>query len=81
MPSMTTLPNPSKNFKGRHLNQEIILLCVRWYVTYKLSYRGLVEMMEERGRMVALLHNWPVRLGAVTMAHDKRCLYLPIPCS
>jgi hypothetical protein len=28
-------------FKGRHFDQEIIILCVRWYVTYKLSYRDL----------------------------------------
>ena len=30
-------------FKGRHFDQEIIILCVRWYVTYKLSYRDLVR--------------------------------------
>jgi transposase-like protein len=35
-------------FRGRHFNHEIITLCVRWYVTYKLSYRDLVEMMAER---------------------------------
>jgi len=35
-------------FKGHHFNSEIITLCVRWYVTYKLSYRGLAEMMAER---------------------------------
>ena len=35
-------------FRGRHFNHEIIILCVRWYMTYKLSYRDLVEMMAER---------------------------------
>src|SRR5215510_250797 len=35
-------------FKGRHFNAEIITLGVRWYVTYKLSYRDLAEMMAER---------------------------------
>src|SRR5258705_13249335 len=40
-------------FKGRHFNDEIIVLCVRWYVTYKLSYRDLVEMMAERHLDVA----------------------------
>ena len=35
-------------FKGRHFNQEIIALCVRWYVAYKLSYRDLVEIMAQR---------------------------------
>ena len=34
-------------FKSRHFDHEIIPLCVRWYVTYKLSYRDLVEMMAE----------------------------------
>ena len=32
-------------FKRRHLEAEIILLCVRWYLRYALSYRDLEEMM------------------------------------
>lgn len=36
-------------FHGRHFDRSIILLCVRWYITYKLSYRDLVQMMAERG--------------------------------
>lgn len=46
---------PSKNdlFKGRHFEQEIIVLCVRWYLRYRLSYRDLVEMMAERGVSIA----------------------------
>jgi hypothetical protein len=36
-------------FQGRHFDQEIVVLNVRWYVTYKLSYRDLVSMMGERG--------------------------------
>lgn len=41
----------SKNslFKWRHYQPEIILLCVRWYLRYPLSYRQLEEMMRERG--------------------------------
>jgi len=34
-------------FKGRHFEREIIILCVRWYLRYKLSLRDLVEMMAE----------------------------------
>jgi transposase-like protein len=30
-------------FKGRHFDWEIIVLCVRWYLRYKLSFRDLVE--------------------------------------
>ena len=40
------MPNP---FKWRHYRAEIILLCVRWYLRYALSYRDLEEMMTERG--------------------------------
>src|SRR5215468_10838109 len=40
-------------FRGRHFDQEIVVLNVRWYVTYKLSYRDLVAMMGERGIDVA----------------------------
>ena len=36
-------------FKGRHFDSSIIILCVRWYITYKLSYRDLRDMMAERG--------------------------------
>jgi len=36
-------------FKYKHFESEFIMLCVRWYLKYPLSYRMLVEMMEERG--------------------------------
>jgi transposase-like protein len=40
-------------FKGRHFDQEIIVLCMRWYLRYKLSFRDLAEMMSERGLSLA----------------------------
>jgi transposase-like protein len=40
-------------FKGRHFDQEIVVLCVRWYLSFKLSYRDLVAMMGERGTVLA----------------------------
>ena len=40
-------------FKGRHFDHEIIVLCVRWYLTFKLSSRDLVQMMAERGIVLA----------------------------
>jgi IS6 family transposase len=36
-------------FKRRRFPVEIILVCVRWYCKYGISYRDLVEMMQERG--------------------------------
>jgi hypothetical protein len=49
-------------FRGRHFDQEIIVLCIRWYLSFKLSYRDLVRMMSERGIGLAA-HNDPT-LGA-----------------
>jgi transposase, IS6 family len=36
-------------FKRRRFPVEIILLCVRWYCKYGISYRDIAEMMSERG--------------------------------
>jgi len=46
-------------FKGRHFDREIVVLCVRWYLSYKLSYRDLVTMMGERG--IVLVHTTILR--------------------
>src|SRR6266702_2545552 len=42
-------PHP---FKWRYYQAEIILLCLRWYLRYSLSYRDLEELMAERGLKV-----------------------------
>ncbi|MGH0498948.1 IS6 family transposase [Bacillus wiedmannii] len=40
-------------FKWRHYQPDIILLTVRWYLRYNLSFRDLVEMLEERGLSIS----------------------------
>ena len=40
-------------FERRHFDREIIVLCVRWYLRFKLSFRDLAEMMAERGLSIA----------------------------
>lgn len=40
-------------FNLKHYQPKIILLTVRWYLRYNLSFRNLVEMMEERGLSIA----------------------------
>jgi transposase-like protein len=46
-------------YRRRRFQSEIIELCVRWYLTYRLSYRDLVEMMAERG--IILSHSTILR--------------------
>ena len=50
-------------FKWRHFQADIILLCVRWYLRYALSYRDLEEMMRERGLSVdhTTIYRWVQR--------------------
>jgi hypothetical protein len=60
-----------KLFKGRHFERDIIVVCVRWYLRYKLSFRDLVEMMEERGP--ALSHTTIMRwVQRFVPAFEKR---------
>jgi transposase-like protein len=40
-------------YRRRRFEAEIIELCVRWYITYRLSYRDLAAMMAERGLAVS----------------------------
>jgi transposase-like protein len=42
----------SSPFKWRHYAPDVILLCVRWYCRYSLSYRDVEVMMRERGLSV-----------------------------
>ena len=35
-------------YRGRRYFVEVIEQCVRWHITYRLSYRDLVAMMAER---------------------------------
>ena len=37
------------SFKGRQYPGEVIVLCVRWYLRYPLSYEHVTELVAERG--------------------------------
>lgn len=52
-------------FKGRHFDQSVILLCVRWYLAYGLSLRDLKQIMAERGICVdhSTIHRWVVHFS------------------
>ena len=62
-------------YRRRVFNAEIIELCVRWYITYRLSYRDLVAMMAERGVTVA--HSTILRwVSRYVPEYEKCCKYL-----
>jgi hypothetical protein len=45
-------------YRRRRFEAETIELCVRWYISYRLSYRDLVAMMGERGSRETLHPLW-----------------------
>ena len=46
-------------FTGRHFDRLLIIQAVRWYITFKLSYRDVSSLMAERG--VTLVHTTVMR--------------------
>jgi transposase, IS6 family len=59
-------------FKWRHFEAEIMLLCVRWYLRYALSYRDVQEMMAEGGLPVdhTTMYRW---VQTYAPEREKRC--------
>jgi IS6 family transposase len=72
------MKNPSP-FKWRHFEAEIILICVRWYLRYALSYRDVKELMAEQGLSIdhTTIYRWVQRdapeLEKRSLSHLKAC--------
>jgi transposase-like protein len=60
---MTKLVARDPIYRRRRFSPETIELCVRWYITYRLSYRDLVAMMAEREIVVShtTIMRWVLR--------------------
>ena len=50
--------------QGMRFPIDVILVCIRCYAAYPLSYRQLEEMMEERGVFVdhSSINRWAIRI-------------------
>ena len=66
-------------FKGRHFEDELIILCVRRYLRYSLSYRDLEELMAERGLQVdhSTIARWVLRYAPILSQRVRRHLRHP----
>jgi hypothetical protein len=83
------VPNPGKidmlNFKGVRFPIDLILVCIRWYAAYPLSYRQLEEIMQERGVSVdhSSINRWTIRFlpliekGSVALLSPARIFCMP----
>src|SRR5580704_13393130 len=57
-------------FKGRHFDGQIIILCVTWYTSFKLSLRDLVIMMADRG--IRVTHTQRFCAGSSIICRNSR---------
>ena len=64
--------NAHNPFKGRQFPGEVIVLCVRWYLRYPLSYEHVAELVAERGVEVdaSCIWRW---VQAYAPELNKRC--------
>ena len=58
------IDEPRTVIERLHYPLEVMLVCVRWYAAYPLSFRNIEEMMAERGVFVdhATVHRWAIKL-------------------
>ena len=66
---------PASAFAGFRFPPEVILLAVRWYFQYGLSYRDLEELLAERGIEVdhVTLFRWVQRFTPILAAAAGPC--------
>ncbi len=66
---------PSSAFAGYQFPPEVILLAVRWYLRYGLSYRDLEELLAERGIEVdhLTLYRWVQRFTPLVVDAARPC--------
>ena len=56
-------PASRSSFAGFRFSPEVIMLAVRWYLRYGLSYRDVEELLAERG----------VEVDRSNLVHTPRC--------
>ena len=76
---MDKLESLEELFAGRHFDREVIILCVRWYLRFKLSLRDLVEMMAERGSVAGTYDHHA--MGPALHTGVREALAPICPCS
>lgn len=60
-------------FKGCHFPSEVLLETIRYYLAYKLSYRGIEDIQLERGVIIdhATINRWVIKFTPL-LEHNLR---------
>jgi transposase, IS6 family len=73
------VPPPRSSFVGFRFPPEVILLAVRWYLRYSLSYRDVGELLAERGITVdhVSVYRWVQRFTPLLIDAARPCRHVP----
>lgn len=71
------------SFKWKHFKKEMILMAVRWYVAYAISYRNIEELMAERGSSVdhATINRWVIEYAPLLEEFFRQRYKIPVSSS
>jgi len=70
---------PRSAFAGFRFPAEVIVVAVRWYLRFNLSYRGIEELLAERGVEVhhVSVFRWVHRFASLLVDAARFCRYSP----
>ncbi|WP_131770238.1 IS6 family transposase [Candidatus Protofrankia californiensis] len=70
---------PASEFTGFRFPPEVIVLAVRWYLRYALSYRDVEELLTERGLTVdhVTVYRWVQRFTPLLIDAARPCRHTP----
>jgi len=72
-------PVPASEFVGFRFPPEVIVLAVRWYLRFALSYRDIEELLAERGLDVdhVTIYRWVQRFTPLLVDAGRPCRHRP----
>jgi IS6 family transposase len=73
------VPAPRSSFAGFRFSPEVIMVAVRWYLRYGLSYRDVEELLAERGIAVdhVTVYRWVQRFTPLLLDAARPCRHAP----
>jgi hypothetical protein len=74
-PPPTLVPAPRSAFAGFRFSSDVIVVTVRWYLRYALSYRDVEELLVERGVEVdhVSVYRWLLRFTPLLADAARPC--------
>jgi transposase, IS6 family len=73
------VPAPRSSFAGFRFPPDVIMVAVRWYLRYGLSYRDVEELLAERGIAVdhVTIYRWVQRFTPLLIDAARPCRHVP----